>query len=1047
MTPRIPLPFLRPRPFSICLAVCWGALLALHGLNVPTAFAADPAPPRFESVAALFKSHCVKCHGPAKREAGLNLATAAAVRQGGDSGPVVVAHDLAGSSLWERVAADEMPPKEPLSVQEKELLKDWIEAGAPGLPGTLPEGGAATDHWAFRRLPRPNAPAPRRADPDFSEIDRFLQSALEAQGLTLGPEAEPQQQLRRLSFVLTGLPPALTELDAFLADRAPGAWERAVDHYLASPQFGERWGKYWLDAAGYSDSNGYFNADSDRPLAWRYRDWVVRSFNADLPFDEFVRHQLAGDELANHIPGQAASAEQIDLLVATHFLRNGQDGTGESDGNPDEVRADKYFALESCQQIVVSSLLGLTIQCAKCHDHKFEPVTQQDFYRLQAVFYPAFPIENWLKPNERVVLAPLPGETEYWQRQRKAVTDALAAKRQQLRDWVKSQRPRGEVLFADNFDDGSLLAGRWDNRAPGDDTPAGKVPVRLDSSERPGAFVRDGALVIAEGNTDGDSALSTLLAFDWTPAETGASIQVTFDLLSNRFDDSGTPAERIGYLIALHDFDDSGTTPGGNLLIDGHPQASTAVHVDYPGADARSAGVIGTTGYAPGRNYGVRVTCLGEGKYRLEHLVDFVPEDKSIELAEADLPDGGFGFEYCCNRSFVIDNVLVEKIPPARSSPELQEYVDAVKRQREELTALENQGRELEGRQPGKIAWATDASATPPQVHLLVRGNYSTPGDVVTPGAFTFLIDPGEEPVFAAPAEGARTTGTRLAWADWLTRRSQRARALMARVQVNRMWQNCFGMGLCATSDNLGYSGAEPSHPELIDWLAAQFVDSGWSQKSVLKKILLSRAFRQSSRSLSEAVVADQGNRLLWRYPPLRLDAEAVRDAMLAIAGSLDTTQGGTYVASTRTPQGEVVIPETDARSRRRSLYLYQRRTQVVSMLQLFDAPQIVFNATRRPRSTIPLQSLSLLNGEFAVARARELAERTARESASDTQRLQVLWRLCVAREPTADEAAGALQFVEQQVQEYPSEADARGLAWRDLCQVLLASNEFLYLK
>ncbi|RPI75438.1 MAG: DUF1553 domain-containing protein, partial [Planctomycetaceae bacterium] len=257
------------------------------------------------------------------------------------------------------------------------------------------------------------------------------------------------------------------------------------------------------------------------------------------------------------------------------------------------------------------------------------------------------------------------------------------------------------------------------------------------------------------------------------------------------------------------------------------------------------------------------------------------------------------------------------------------------------------------------------------------------------------------------------------------------------------MWQNCFGTGIAPTSDNLGYSGAEPSHPDLIDWLAFQFVDAGWSQKAVLRKILMSRAFRQSSQSLRLGVETDPANRLLWRYPPLRLDAEAVRDAMLATAGTLDRKLGGAYIASTRTPGGEVVVAEDDSKSRRRSLYLYQRRTQVVSLLQLFDAPQIVFNSTRRPRSTIPLQSLSLLNSEFAVLRARDLAERTARESASETQRVALLWRLCFAREPRLEEATEALEFLEQQVQEYREQSEPRLLAWRDLCQLLLASNEF----
>ncbi|MCY2967981.1 MAG: PSD1 and planctomycete cytochrome C domain-containing protein [Planctomycetota bacterium] len=1020
------------------------ALLAVvvFGFALPSE-AADP--PRYEAVAALLKTHCVKCHGPAKREGGLNLATAAGVRKGSKEGPVVTAHDLAASSLWGRVAADEMPPEEPLGADEKGLLKAWIEAGAPGLPANVSTGDAS-DHWAFRGLVEPQVPSSKTTAPDFNTVDRFLESKLEEQGLSLGEPVDRGTLLRRLSLVLTGLPPTLAELDAFLDDKDPRAVEHAVDRYLASPHFGERWGKYWLDAAGYSDSNGYFNADSDRPIAWRYRDWVVRAFNADLPFDQFVRMQIAGDELARHVSGEPATQETIDLLTATHYLRNGQDGTGESDGNPDEVKADKYFALESCQQNVVSSLLGLTIQCAKCHDHKFEPITQLDFYRLQAVFYPAFPIENWKKPNERFVYAPPAGETERWKAELDRLTEESRTVQREFKEVVRKQRPRGEILFSDTFENGVPLAPRWSNTAPGDDTPAGKVPVRVDSTERPGAFVREGALVIAEGNTQGDSALCTSTAFDWTPAEKGASIQVTFDLVANRFDEQGAAAERIGYLLALHDFDDSSAVAGGNILVDGHPTTSTAVHLDYPGTDSKSAGVIGTTGYAPGRNYGVRITALGEGKYRLEHLVDFIPEEKTIDLVEADLPNGGFAFEYCCNRSFVVDNVVVEKFPPTESSPQLAEFVENVKARKKKLTDLEKQRKDLEQQQPGKLAWTTDLAAPSPEVHLLIRGNYSTPGDVVTPGAFAFLTDAGQELQIAVP-EKSPTTGTRLAFADWVTRRSPRAQALLARAQTNRMWQHTFGSAIVTTTENLGYSGSEPSHVELLDWLAARFIPSGFRHKAMLKELVLSRAFRQSSATHEKSFATDPGNRLLWRFPPVRLDAEAVRDTLLAVSGSLDPTIGGPYVASTRIGTGEVVVPESDARSRRRALYMYQRRTQIVSMLQLFDAPQIVFNSTRRPRSTIPLQSLSLLNGEFAVARARELAERVTKAAPDDPARIETVWRLCYSRPPQLDERADALRFLEEQTQAYGDQTDGRQRAWRDLCQSLLAGSETLYLK
>src|SRR5579885_1162681 len=255
----------------------------------------------------------------------------------------------------------------------------------------------------YRPVTRPNLPEVR----GFARtgVDRFILAAAQTRRLTLNPEADRATLIRRVCFDLTGPPPTITELDTFLRDRSPDAYEKMVERYLASPRYGERWGKFWLDAAGYADSNGYFNADSDRPLAWKYRDYVVRCFNADKPYDRFVREQIAGDALAGYRPGEDVPPAMVEGLTATHFLRNAPDGTGESDGNPDEVRTDRFSVLEGNVQNVLNCLLGLTVQCARCHDHKFEPITQKEYYGLQALFFPVYNPDRWSKPNERVVLA------------------------------------------------------------------------------------------------------------------------------------------------------------------------------------------------------------------------------------------------------------------------------------------------------------------------------------------------------------------------------------------------------------------------------------------------------------------------------------------------------------------------------------------------------------------------------------------------------------------------------------------------------------------
>src|SRR5262245_52604047 len=301
---------------------------------------------------------------------------------------------------------------------------------------------------AFRPVVRPTLPEPRGVA--HTGVDRFILAAAEAKGLTLSPEADRATLIRRVCFDLTGLPPTAAELDAFLRNQAPDAYDRMVERYLASPHYGERWGKLWLDAAGYADSNGYFNADSERPLAWKYRDYVVRSFNADKPYDRFVREQLAGDELVGYRPDADVTPAMVEGLVATHFLRNAPDGTGESDGNPDEVRTDRLTVLEGNLQNVVNCLLGLTVQCARCHDHKFEPISQKEYYGLQALLFPVYNPDRWSKPNDRVVLVGNRAElaarqrlTDQIGRQVKAAQDGLAAFAEPLREQLLDERLKG----------------------------------------------------------------------------------------------------------------------------------------------------------------------------------------------------------------------------------------------------------------------------------------------------------------------------------------------------------------------------------------------------------------------------------------------------------------------------------------------------------------------------------------------------------------------------------------------------------------------------
>ncbi|MFM7843219.1 MAG: DUF1553 domain-containing protein, partial [Planctomycetota bacterium] len=759
-----------------------------------------------------------------------------------------------------------------------------------------------------------------------------------------------------------------------------------------------------------------------------------------------------------------ATPEIIRWLIATHFLRNGQDGSGESDGNPDEVRADRYYALEASQQLVGGSLLGLTIQCAKCHDHKFEPITQRDFYQLQAILYPAFSIDHWVKPNDRFVLAPLPGELERWQSQLEELDRRLLTERQTLSAWVQANRPAGELLFEDSFDDPQQKLGeRWSATAPGDDAPAGIVPVKVDSDERPGARICAGALQILEGQTNPNAWLSTRQSFDWKPAAKGDAMQVTFDLVANQVDHRAAPAERIGYYLALHDYNDNSAVEGGNLLIDGHPTTSTTVDLDYPGKDAKAIGQIGVTGYRPGHNYGVRITRLDNNQFRLEHLVDYLPEEKTLTLAAADLPPGGFGFEYCCGRSFIVDNVRIERFTqqPNDSAPQPQPassagtgqhsgnlamFLEELKKQRQQVESLQKQRDALAAARPGKIAWLTDAKPDPPEVHLLTRGNYAAPAEIVEPAGLSVLTD-RDNPFEVQPMNGERqSSGRRLALARWMTKPGSRPAALLARVQVNRLWQHYFGVGLVATSDNLGLGGAEPTHPELLEWLAAELIDSGWSSKHVHRLIVTSATFAQASVVDATTARRDPSNRLYSRFPLVRLDAEAIRDRLLAASDELDLRLGGSYVPTARNGDGEVRVDESIAGARRRALYLYQRRTQQLSFLSVFDAPSIVFLSTQRNRSTTPLQSLAQWNSEFVLQRAASLAPLVAQDDLELDERLQLLYERALGRHATADELRLGRDGLGELMAAHSSDAAGRLAAWRDLAQVLLMSNEFLYL-
>jgi len=723
-------------------------------------------------------------------------------------------------------------------------------------------GGPVARNWSFLPPLRPAFPAVERLDRVSGTIDAFVESALEAHGLTLSPEADRATLARRVTQDLTGLPPLPEEVDRFVADESPDAYARLVDRLLASPRFGEKWGGAWLDAAGYADSNGYFSADSVRPLAYKYRDYVLRSLNADKPFDRFIEEQIAGDELVSFDAEGDLLPGAVDALTATHFLRNSQDGTGESDGNEVEVLIDKVSVIDGAVQIVGSCLLGLTLQCSRCHDHKFDPLLQSEYYGLQAILAPAYSTSHWRKPAERTA----------------------------------------EV---------------------------------------------------------------------------------------------GTRAER-----------------------ETHHQAVAKVEQEI---QARRASLDGFLGPLRKLLQKERIAGLPEPERNLLEKALAAPKDKASAEAKALLQKHEKLVE-------VSDDDLAQRFPEAaRVRSEVSAAIEKLEKERpSDLERL-------------SILWDVDRDPAP--FRVLNRGLVTDPGETVEPGVPQALTTLSNAYALDPRVRPGGSTGRRLAFARWLTSNDN---PLVARVTVNRIWQAYFGAGIVATPENFGANGAKPTHPELLDHLALELMRGRAGLKAIHRAIVLSSVYRQSSHPRPEGIAADPPNRWLWKFPAKRLEAEAVRDGMLAVAGELDGAVGGPPVATRVAEDGQIVVDEDRAGSRRRSLYLEHRRTQPLTMLEVFDAPLIVTSCTRRTPSTTPLQSLTLLNSEFVLRRARAFAARVRSEAGDDAAAcVERVYRLALGREPTVEERALSLGYLAESARPAArGEERASPDSLEGLCQVRVHARQ-----
>ncbi|MBX9627723.1 MAG: PSD1 and planctomycete cytochrome C domain-containing protein [Gemmataceae bacterium] len=895
-------------------------LLSLVALSA----GAPPADERFfeTKVRPVLVEKCVGCHGDKKQKGGLRLDTRAGLLAGGDGGPVAVAGKPADSPLVKaiRYAGDiKMPPDGKLPDADIAVLEKWVSLGMPwpdDRPAAGgPKAGTAKELWSLKPVVDPSLPPGDAAHP----LDRFVHAKLIAKGLKPAPPADRRTLIRRVTFDLTGLPPTPAEVEAFVTDPSPDAYPKLIDRLLASPAYGERWGRHWLDLARYCDS---FDAritgtsDMDCLDAWRYRDWVIKAFNADLPYDRFVRMQVAGDVLP--LPDK----DRPDGIVATGFLALGNWGGGDAD--KEKLLTD---IADDQVDVVGRSILGLTLACARCHDHKFDPVSTRDYYALAGVFFSSHILPNVGPktngpPMLRIPLGPPPPATA------KAVvlakrTDAVAGKP-------------------------GLIA--WQ-------APAGNPSCTANGTGAEAVFstIRMPPKTVAVHPGPGSD-----VAVVWTAPAAGE-----VKLFGTLADYDGNCGDGIGWELR-------------------HATAGTLKTLATGSVENGRSGTFGRAELlAVAAGDRVEVVIQRKAGYECDTtgvVFTLAGRDKTWEFAAdwlADPPAGAAKAD-----PWSVEEVVVQA-PPGPSA---------------------------NGAQEGGVPGSPHEGTHDIKVHI--RGRYDRLGDLV-PRGFPAAVKVASPP-------GITAGSGRKELADWLTRPDH---PLTPRVIVNRVWQFHFGEGLVRTPSNFGVLGEPPTHPELLDHLAAKFVRDGWSLKKLHRYILLSATYQQSAAGDPATRAADPDNRLWGRFPRRRLEAEAIRDALLAVSGELDGKAGGPAVRDFASP--------------RRTVYLMTIRSDRTGFGPLFDMADSTAPVDKRTVSTVAPQALFLMNHPFVRDRAKAFAARVMGHAGTTAERLDFAHRLALGRPPTDAERELGLELVK----------DGTPEAWRGWCHLLFQANEFIVLE
>jgi cytochrome c553 len=971
------------------------------------------ASPIEESIRPLLVARCGACHGPETQESGLRLDVRHRAIQGGDFGAVIVPGKAAESELIRRITSTDhetmMPPDgERLSAAEVRLLTEWIDSGAEWPESEFDRLARATDrdprldHWSWQPVVRPAVPAARPDWPVRNEIDRFLQHALAERGLAPAPEADRRTLVRRLSFDLLGLPPAPEDVEAFVADPSVDAHERLVDRLLASARYGERWARHWLDIAHYADTHG-FERDQIRPNAWRYRDWVIDALNRDLPYDEFLRRQIAGDVIAPDDP---------DHTVATGFLAAGPwDFVGQVETKSDVLRRQaRADDLDDMLTQVMTAACGVTVNCARCHDHKLDPISQKEYYALAAVFAG---VRRADAPTSRAAL-------ERHTRRQRELTAAVAAARAEVHALAGRPVDLADIVGGGDGRGGGRKGFGIDprNGKEADAKARGFLSAITVNAPKPGPTKLVNAVFVPHG-ADDVPVTTTGLRVSGLPETSKAG----WDAIRN-----GPVASQHSTKLDGVDYAGKGHTILGLHANAGITFDLAEVFATVAVVDPRFRGVVGYGGTTPeaGADYFVFVdgTLVANGRIGCDDggtAID-VPLPPASRFLTLVATDGGNGIGM---DQIFFGDARIEGVPPSLGDEQKRALADAEGR----LAALEEELKSLEA--PEKVFGPV--TETPPPVKVNIRGNPEALGDEVGPGTIAAVASLPARFGDVAMPEGDR----RRAIAAWIT---DPHNPLTPRVIVNRLWHHHFGTGLVDTPSDLGLGGGRPSHPDLLDWLAAELVSRKWSLKEMHRLICTSHAYRQRSVGVPGATAAlavDAENRLLWRQSPRRLDAESLRDATLTVSGCLNPVMHGPGYRDfdyeeAYAPVYRYVTPDRPELWRR-SIYRFVVRSTPHSFLTTLDCPNPANLTPARLETTTALQSLALLNNDFMLRQAGHWAKRLERDAGADpAAQVRRAYALALCRDPDEVERAAAVTLVQ-----------SAGLV--QFCRMLFNANEFIY--